>query len=147
LAGFLIGLIPFHAGAQIGSLYFSQKITERGPVVDIENVDVGHEAIRQKHSEAKGKERRDGTDDNLSWNCGIEGPPHDPAISELRDRQTGNMLAILMLSQGVPMIRGGDEISRTQQGNNNTYCQDNELSWFDWKLDRRDMNCSPSPAS
>ena len=95
-------------------------------------------AYNEKHNEANGEGNRDGTDDNLSWNCGAEGPTDDPAIIELRDRQKRNMLATLMLSQGVPMICGGDEISRTQRGNNNTYCQDNELSWFDWKLDRRD---------
>jgi glycogen operon protein len=92
----------------------------------------------EKHNEGNGEDNRDGTDDNLSWNCGVEGPTDDPAIIELRDRQKRNMLATLVLSQGVPMICGGDEISRTQRGNNNTYCQDNELSWFDWKLDHRD---------
>lgn len=95
-------------------------------------------SYNEKHNEANGEGNRDGTDDNLSWNCGVEGPTDDPTIIELRDRQKRNMLATLILSQGVPMICGGDEISRTQRGNNNTYCQDNELSWFDWKLDRRD---------
>ncbi len=90
----------------------------------------------QKHNEANGEDNRDGTDDNASWNCGAEGPTDDPAINELRERQKRNFLALLLLSQGVPMICGGDEIGRTQKGNNNAYCQDSELSWFDWKLDR-----------
>jgi isoamylase len=93
-------------------------------------------SYNQKHNEANGEDNRDGTDDNASWNCGVEGPTDDPAIVELRERQKRNMMATLLLSQGVPMICGGDEISRTQRGNNNAYCQDNELSWYDWKLDR-----------
>jgi glycogen operon protein len=95
-------------------------------------------SYNQKHNEANGEDNRDGTDDNLSWNCGVEGPTDDPGILELREQQKRNMLATLLFSQGVPMICGGDEISRTQRGNNNAYCQDNELSWLDWKLDRRD---------
>jgi glycogen operon protein len=87
-----------------------------------------------KHNEANGENNCDGTDDNLSWNGGVEGPTADPAINELRERQKRNCLALLLLSQGVPMICGGDEIGRTQQGNNNAYCQDNETSWFDWML-------------
>jgi glycogen operon protein len=93
-------------------------------------------SYNHKHNEANGEDNRDGTDDNLSWNCGVEGPTNDPAINDLREQQKRNFLAILLLSQGVPMICGGDEIGRTQRGNNNAYCQDNELSWFDWKLDR-----------
>jgi glycogen operon protein len=93
-------------------------------------------SYNHKHNEANGEDNRDGTDDNLSWNCGVEGPTNDPAINELREQQKRNFLAILFLSQGVPMICGGDEIGRTQRGNNNAYCQDNELSWLDWKLDR-----------
>ena len=89
-----------------------------------------------KHNAANGEENRDGTDDNLSWNCGAEGPADDPAIAGLRERQKRNFLATLLLSQGVPMVCGGDEIERTQQGNNNAYCQDNEISWYDWRLDR-----------
>jgi len=92
----------------------------------------------QKHNEANGEDNRDGSDDNLNWNCGVEGPTDNPAIVELRERQKRNMLMTLLLSQGVPMICGGDERGRTQRGNNNAYCQDNELSWFDWKLDRSD---------
>jgi len=89
-----------------------------------------------KHNEANGEGNRDGSDDNLSWNCGVEGPTDDPGISELRERQKRNFLAMLLLSQGVPMICGGDEIGRTQRGNNNAYCQDNDISWYDWKPDR-----------
>ena len=91
----------------------------------------------EKHNERNGEENRDGHDHNLSWNCGTEGPTDDPAILALRQRQQRNFLATLLLSQGVPMLCGGDEIGRTQQGNNNAYCQDNEVSWFDWKLDKR----------
>ncbi|HET8579726.1 MAG TPA: glycogen debranching protein GlgX [Nitrospiraceae bacterium] len=94
--------------------------------------------FNQKHNEANGEDNRDGSDDNLSWNCGVEGPTDNPAIVELRERQKRNMLTTLLLSQGVPMLCGGDEMGRTQRGNNNAYCQDNELSWFDWKLDRSD---------
>lgn len=90
-----------------------------------------------KHNERNGEENRDGIDNNLSWNCGAEGPTDDPAILSLRERQKRNFLATLLLSQGVPMLCGGDEIGRTQAGNNNAYCQDNEISWFDWKLDKR----------
>ena len=93
-------------------------------------------SYNEKHNEANGEGNRDGTDDNSSWNSGVEGPTDDPDVNELRDRQKRNFLATLLLSQGVPMICGGDEIGRTQQGNNNAYCQDNELSWYDWKLDR-----------
>jgi len=86
-----------------------------------------------KHNEANGNGNADGTNDNRSWNCGTEGPTDDPAISELRNRQTRNFLATLLLSQGVPMLLAGDELGRTQQGNNNAYCQDNETSWVDWE--------------
>jgi isoamylase len=85
-----------------------------------------------KHNEANGEDNRDGTDDNRSWNCGVEGPAEDPAIIELRGRQQRNFLTTLFLSQGIPMMLAGDEISRTQGGNNNAYCQDNEISWVDW---------------
>jgi glycogen operon protein len=90
-----------------------------------------------KHNEKNGEENRDGTDSNLSWNCGAEGPTDDPTILSLRERQKRNFLATLLLSQGVPMLSGGDEIGRTQEGNNNAYCQDNEISWLDWRLDKR----------
>jgi isoamylase len=87
-----------------------------------------------KHNEANGDDNRDGSDDNRSWNCGAEGPTDDEAILQLRRRQQRNFLATLLLSQGVPMLLGGDEIGRTQQGNNNGYCHDDELSWYDWSL-------------
>jgi isoamylase len=92
-------------------------------------------SYNQKHNEANGEGNRDGNDHNLSWNCGVEGDTDDPAIRALRARQMRNFLASLMLSQGVPMITAGDEIARTQRGNNNAYCQDNEISWLDWELD------------
>jgi glycogen operon protein len=87
-----------------------------------------------KHNEANGEGNRDGTDDNRSWNCGVEGPTDDPEVAALRERQQRNFLATLLLSQGVPMLLGGDEHGRTQRGNNNAWCQDNEISWFDWDL-------------
>jgi isoamylase len=85
-----------------------------------------------KHNEANGESNRDGTDDNRSWNCGAEGPTDDPAVLALRTRQSRAMLTTLLLSFGIPMLLGGDEMGRTQQGNNNAYCQDNEITWFDW---------------
>ena len=94
-------------------------------------------SYNEKHNKANGEDNRDGSDHNDSWNMGIEGPTDDPAINGARERQTRNFLATLMLSQGVPMLCGGDELSRTQMGNNNAYCQDNELSWMDWNLDDR----------
>jgi isoamylase len=87
----------------------------------------------RKHNEANGEDGRDGTDDNRSWNCGAEGPVDDPAINELRARQVRNFLVTLFCSQGIPMMAAGDEMGRTQQGNNNAYCQDNDLSWVDWE--------------
>ena len=93
-------------------------------------------SYNQKHNEANGEDNRDGTDDNLSWNCGVEGPTTKPSIVALRERQKRNMLATLLLSQGVPMLCGGDEMGRTQRGNNNAYCQDNEISWVDWTLSK-----------
>jgi glycogen operon protein len=89
-------------------------------------------AYNEKHNEANGEENRDGENWNRSWNCGVEGPTDLANVNELRGRQARNLLTTLMLSQGVPMLLGGDEIGRTQQGNNNAYCQDNEVSWFDW---------------
>jgi glycogen operon protein len=91
----------------------------------------------RRHNEANGEGNRDGTDDNLSWNCGVEGPTSDPGVLSVRERQMRNFLATLLFSQGVPMLCGGDEIGRSQGGNNNAYCQDNETSWFDWNLDDR----------
>jgi glycogen operon protein len=94
-------------------------------------------SYNEKHNQANLEDNKDGTDDNRSWNCGAEGPSSDVEIIELRDRQMRNFLATLFLSQGVPMLVAGDEIARTQEGNNNAYCQDNELSWIDWELDER----------
>jgi glycogen operon protein len=94
-----------------------------------------------KHNDANAEDNRDGNNDNMSWNCGVEGENSDPAILTLRERQAKNFMTILFLSQGVPMILAGDEVLRSQYGNNNAYCQDNEVSWFDWRqVDaRRDM--------
>jgi glycogen operon protein len=92
-------------------------------------------SYNQKHNDANREDNRDGTDDNRSWNCGAEGETDDQEVKALRSRQQRNFLATLFLAQGVPMLLGGDELSRTQHGNNNAWCQDNELSWFDWELD------------
>lgn len=89
-------------------------------------------SYNEKHNQANGENNQDGTDDNNSWNMGAEGPSEDPQIVAAREQQIRNLLATLLLSQGVPMISGGDEISRTQNGNNNAYCQDNPISWYDW---------------
>ncbi|MCE9534615.1 MAG: glycogen debranching enzyme GlgX, partial [Planctomycetes bacterium] len=92
-------------------------------------------SYNDKHNDANGEGNKDGAYDNNSWNCGAEGPSPDPAIDVLRFRQQRNLLATLFLSQGVPMICGGDELNHTQNGNNNTYCQDSELTWLNWELD------------
>ncbi len=94
-------------------------------------------SYNEKHNEVNGEDNRDGTNENFSWNCGVEGRTDDPEIIRLRKRQKRNFLATVLLSQGVPMICGGDEFGRTQRGNNNAYCHDNELSWFDWGFDQR----------
>jgi glycogen operon protein len=91
-------------------------------------------SYNQKHNEANGEDNRDGCNDNRSWNCGAEGPTDDPAVERLRNRQVKNHLAVTMMSLGVPMILMGDEVRHTQRGNNNAYCQDNEISWLDWAL-------------
>ena len=91
-------------------------------------------SYNDKHNEANGEDNRDGHDDNRSWNCGVEGETDDPEILALRKRQKRNLLATLFLSQGVPMMLGGDEFGNSQGGNNNAYCQDNEISWVDWHL-------------
>ena len=88
----------------------------------------------EKHNEPNGEDNKDGSSDNRSWNCGVEGPTDDQAINTLRERQIRNMLATLLLSQGTPMMVAGDEFGRTQNGNNNAYCQDNEISWLNWEL-------------
>ena len=90
----------------------------------------------EKHNEANGEDNRDGASDNDSWNCGAEGPTDDPAIVAIRERQMRNFLVTLFLSQGIPMLAAGDEVARTQSGNNNAYCQDNELAWFKWSCTR-----------
>jgi isoamylase len=91
-------------------------------------------SYNQKHNEANGENNHDGTDENHSWNCGQEGPSTSPEVNKLRKQQMKNLASVLLLSQGVPMILGGDEMGRTQRGNNNPYCQDNEISWFNWDL-------------
>jgi isoamylase len=91
-------------------------------------------SYNHKHNEANGEDNRDGHNENLSWNCGVEGPTDDPGVLALRAQQKRNLVATLLLSQGVPMLLSGDELGHTQGGNNNAYCQDNELSWLDWNL-------------
>ena len=115
---------------------------ERGPCASV-NFITAHDGFtlhdlvsyNEKHNEANGEDNRDGNDNNLSWNYGVEGPTDDPDITWLREQQKRNMIATLLLSQGVPMLLAGDEVGRTQKGNNNTYCQDNELNWLDWYWD------------
>src|SRR5262249_7869046 len=92
-------------------------------------------SYNEKHNEANGEGNRDGANDNNSWNGGVEGPTDDPAARALRERQKRNLIATLLLSEGVPMLCPGDELSHTQKGNNNAYCQDNELTWLGWELD------------
>jgi isoamylase len=114
--------------------------TARRPVASI-NFVIAHDGFtlrdlvsyNEKHNEANGEDNNDGESHNRSWNCGVEGPTDDPEINALRSRQQRNFLTTLLLSQGVPMIAHGDELGRTQNGNNNVYCQDNELSWIDWE--------------
>jgi isoamylase len=96
-------------------------------------------SYNQKHNDANQEDNKDGLRDNISWNCGVEGETSDPNIIQLRERQKRNFIVTLILSQGVPMILGGDEVGRTQHGNNNAYCQDNETSWFDWNLNQRQL--------
>jgi len=97
-------------------------------------------SYNHKHNQANGEDNRDGESNNYSWNCGVEGPTKDSQILALRRRLVKNFMAILLLSQGVPMLLAGDEVLRTQQGNNNCYCQDNELSWFDWDLIKKNAD-------
>ena len=94
-------------------------------------------SYNEKHNEANKESNKDGSSNNRSWNCGAEGPTQDAAINKLRERQIRNFLATLLLSQGTPMVLAGDEFGRTQRGNNNAYCQDNEISWFDWQIEDR----------
>jgi isoamylase len=91
-------------------------------------------SYNHKHNEENGEDNRDGAKDNRSWNCGVEGPSDDPEVEKLRNRQVKNFLTAAMLSGGVPMFVMGDEVQRSQRGNNNAYCQDNDASWFDWNL-------------
>ena len=113
--------------------------SRRGPTASV-NFVTAHDGFTlrdlvtydRKHNVANGDDNRDGTDDNRSWNCGVEGPTDDPDVNALRARQSRALLATLLCSFGVPMLLGGDELGRTQRGNNNAYCQDNEISWFDW---------------
>jgi glycogen operon protein len=97
-------------------------------------------SYNEKHNEANGEDNRDGNNDNRSWNCGVEGPTDDPNIQALRARQKRNLLATLLLSQGVPMMYAGDAIGHSQMGNNNAYCQDNEISWLNWNLQPQDRD-------
>jgi glycogen operon protein len=124
------------------------RLSGRGPTGSI-NFLTAHDGFtlrdlvsyNDKHNEANGEHNQDGANDNNSWNTGVEGPSPDPNIEQLRQRRQRSFLATLLLSQGVPMLLGGDEIGRTQRGNNNAYCQDNETTWFDWNLDepRREL--------
>ena len=97
-------------------------------------------SYNEKHNEANGEDNKDGNSTNESWNCGAEGPTDDPTINDLRERQIKNMLATLLLSRGTPMLLAGDEFGRTQGGNNNAYCQDNEISWLNWNLEEKGRN-------
>ena len=97
-------------------------------------------SYNEKHNEANGEDNKDGNSNNESWNCGVEGPTDDPGINGLRERQIKNMLATLLLSRGTPMLLAGDEFGRTQGGNNNAYCQDNEISWLDWNIKEKGRN-------
>src|SRR5581483_4570158 len=120
------------------------RLSGRGPTGSI-NFITAHDGFtlrdlvshNDKHNEANGENNQDGANDNNSWNSGVEGPSEDPSIEDLRNRRQRSFLATLFLSQGVPMLLGGDEIGRTQKGNNNCYCQDNEMSWVDWNLNER----------
>jgi isoamylase len=115
---------------------------ERGPCASV-NFVTAHDGFtladlvsyNEKHNEANGEDNRDGNANNVSWNCGVEGPSEDPEIRALRERQKRNFLATLLISQGVPMVLAGDEVGRTQEGNNNAYCQDNAINWLDWNWD------------
>jgi isoamylase len=143
----------FWRGAQTGVADFAYRLTGssdlyqsdgRRPYASI-NFVTSHDGFTlndlvsydRKHNEANGERNRDGSDDNRSWNCGVEGPADDPEVVALRERQKRNFLASVLLSAGVPMLVAGDELSHSQGGNNNAYCQDNEISWLDWSMDER----------
>ena len=104
-------------------------------------------SYNEKHNDANGEDNRDGESHNRSWNCGAEGDTDEPEILQLRRQQQRNYLTTLMLSQGVPMLLAGDEMGRSQQGNNNTYCHDNELSWLNWELSDETKTCCATPKS
>ena len=145
----------FWRGEEQGVAEFAYRLTgssdlygdDRRPVASI-NFITAHDGFtlhdlvsyNDKHNEANGEDNQDGESHNRSWNCGAEGPTDDPEVVRLRERQKRNFIATLFLSQGVPMLLGGDEMGRSQGGNNNAYCQDNEISWFDWS--DRDENLS-----
>ena len=97
-------------------------------------------SYNEKHNEANGEDNKDGMANNHSWNCGAEGPTGDKRINALREKQMRNLLATLLLAHGLPMLLAGDEFARTQKGNNNAYCQDNEISWVDWTLAKKNKN-------
>ena len=135
--------LPEFASRLMGSSDLYQ-VNGRRPVASV-NFITAHDGFtmndlvsyNEKHNEANGEGNRDGESNNRSWNCGVEGPTNIPDVNDLRQRQMRNMFATLLFSQGIPMICGGDEVARTQQGNNNAYCQDNEISWTNWHLDKR----------
>ena len=132
--------LPEFASRLMGSSDLYQ-VNGRRPVASV-NFITAHDGFtmndlvsyNEKHNEANGEGNRDGESNNRSWNCGVEGPTNIPDVNDLRQRQMRNMFATLLFSQGIPMICGGDEVARTQQGNNNAYCQDNAVSWLNWKL-------------
>lgn len=134
--------LPEFASRLMGSSDLYQ-VNGRRPVASV-NFITAHDGFtmndlvsyNEKHNEANGEGNRDGESNNRSWNCGVEGPTNIPDVNDLRQRQMRNMFATLLFSQGIPMICGGDEVARTQQGNNNAYCQDNEISWANWHLDK-----------
>ena len=134
--------LPEFASRLMGSSDLYQ-VNGRRPVASV-NFITAHDGFtmndlvsyNEKQNEANGEGNRDGESNNRSWNCGVEGPTNIPDVNDLRQRQMRNMFATLLFSQGIPMICGGDEVARTQQGNNNAYCQDNEISWTNWHLDK-----------
>ena len=134
--------LPEFASRLMGSSDLYQ-VNGRRPVASV-NFITAHDGFtmndlvsyNEKHNEANGEGNRDGESNNRSWNCRVEGPTNIPDVNDLRQRQMRNMFATLLFSQGIPMICGGDEVARTQQGNNNAYCQDNEISWTNWHLDK-----------
>ena len=134
--------LPEFASRLMGSSDLYQ-VNGRRPVASV-NFITAHDGFtmndlvsyNEKHNEANGEGNRDGESNNRSWKCGVEGPTNIPDVNDLRQRQMRNMFATLLFSQGIPMICGGDEVARTQQGNNNAYCQDNEISWTNWHLDK-----------